>query len=312
MKQKSAGSAGGQFYDKVLQDALSLTVWDFATFKNFVVRDEAIVDVHGMYISAYPRGQWERYTCTRGLLRCSFSYEGQCEGLKLLDGPIVQSPTLYLFPDFHFRIPGRQCGIDVAPDTHIRELSMKKLLLATILVSAMLPLNAKTVSDETWSYSSSESRMVSGDATLLVRPKIVDVTPITSERLAWTKTIEGDEYSSRLSYFSNGTVNIEGSKLNMQTYVVYLVSTGKLAAANGKMTPCDVLMAPLFDMQFTEKGCVVNFSGYPAAYSKWENATGADVEVVRAAGGIRNSKSSAVNTNNLGVEQVEEKVKTLF
>ena len=236
----------------------------------------------------------------------------QCKGLKLLDGPIVQFPTLYLFPDFHFRIPGRQCGIDVAPDTHIRELSMKKLLLATILVSAMLTLNAKTVSDETWSYSSSESRMVSGDATLLVRPKIVDVTPITSERLAWTKTIEGDEYSSRLSYFSNGTVNIEGSKLNMQTYVVYLVSTGKLAAANGKMTPCDVLMAPLFDMQFTEKGCVVNFSGYPAAYSKWENATGADVEVVRAAGGIRNSKSSAVNTNNLGVEQVEEKVKTLF
>ena len=247
-----------------------------------------------------------------GFCICSFSYEGQCEGLKLLDGPIVQFPTLYLCPDFHFRIPGRQCGIDVAPDTHIRELSMKKLLLATILVSAMLPLNAKTVSDETWSYSSSESRMVSGDATLLVRPKIVDVTPITSERLAWTKTIEGDEYSSRLSYFSNGTVNIEGSKLNMQTYVVYLVSTGKLAAANGKMTPCDVLMAPLFDMQFTEKGCVVNFSGYPAAYSKWENATGADVEVVRAAGGIRNSKSSAVNTNNLGVEQVEEKVKTLF
>ena len=247
-----------------------------------------------------------------GFCICSFSYEGQCECLKLLDGPIVQFPTLYLFPDFHLRIPGRLCAINVAPDTHIRELSMKKLLLATILVSALFPLNAKTESNEVWSYSSSESRMVSGDATLLVRPKIVDVTPLTSERLSWQKTIEGDEYTSRLSYFNNGSVNIEGSKLNMQTYVVYLVSTGKLAATAGKMTPCDVLLAPLFDMQFTEKGCVVNFSGYPAAYGKWENATAADVEVVRAAGGIRDSRSSAVSTGNLGVEKVQENVKTIF
>ena len=50
-------------------------------------------------VSARQRAARERgwYTYRRGLLRCSFNWIGQCEGLYAWDGQQVQTPALFSY-----------------------------------------------------------------------------------------------------------------------------------------------------------------------------------------------------------------------
>lgn len=186
---------------------------------------------------------------------------------------------------------------------------MKKMLaLGCMAIAAILTAGAKNVSESTWSFGSAESRMTQGDASMFVKPIVVELVPKSKTRLKWRIEIKGDDYVSRLAYTPSGDVNIEGSQFNMQTYAVYLASVGELASTDGKSMTCDVLLAPLFNMQFTESNCIVEFTGYPADYANWQTATVEEFQNwILNENRVKRDSSKATVRGTVGVEEVSVK-----
>lgn len=153
---------------------------------------------------------------------------------------------------------------------------MKKTVFTLLLAAgALQPLSAKNVVEEQyWNFGSSQSRMVQSDAHLYVRPFVVELQLMGTERMSWKMRIGGDEYISRWSCDSRGDINPDQTKLNMQNYAVYKASVGEAVPFGHKESvKCDVIVAPLFNMSFTQDSCFIEFTGYPAVYSNWHTAT---------------------------------------
>ena len=151
---------------------------------------------------------------------------------------------------------------------------MKKTVFTLLLAAgAFLSSNAKNDVEVQWNYDTSQSRMVQGDAHLYVRPFVVDLKLLTDERLSWHVEISGTEYESRLDMDSRGEINMENSQQNLQSYAIYKASVGTQAPIGHAAIKCDVIVAPLFNMTFNQNGCVIDFTGYPAAYTNWKSAT---------------------------------------
>lgn len=151
---------------------------------------------------------------------------------------------------------------------------MKKTVFTLLLAAgAFVSTSAKNDVEMQWNYDTSQSRMVQGDAHLYVRPFVVDLKLLTEERLSWHVEIKGTEYESRLDIDSRGEINMENSQQNLQSYAIYKASVGTEAPIGRAALKCDVIVAPLFNMTFNQDGCVIDFTGYPAAYTNWKSAT---------------------------------------
>lgn len=191
---------------------------------------------------------------------------------------------------------------------------MKKFFIAALAALAVIPAAADTKVTNAWTYSSSQARMTSGDASLFVRPLVVEIKPTSTTRLKYTKTITGTEFESRLAQNYRGEIDIEATKDNMRSYVVYLASMGQLAPKNGSAVECDVFLAPLFDMTFNYQGdkgeCVIEFTGYPAVYTNWKTATDTEYN-----GWIRYEQEQKLGKvrqvqGTIGVEETEVRTQT--
>lgn len=152
---------------------------------------------------------------------------------------------------------------------------MKKTVFTLLLAAgAILPLSAKTNVEEQWNFGAAQSRMLQSDAHLYVRPFVVELQLTGNERLSWKMRFGGEEYVSRWSLDSRGEVNPDQTKINMQNYAVYKASVGEAAPIGSKEgVKCDVIVAPLFNMSFSQDSCIIEFTGYPAVYSNWHTAT---------------------------------------
>lgn len=151
---------------------------------------------------------------------------------------------------------------------------MKKTVFTLLLAAGtLLSMSAKTDVEVQWSYKNSQARMVSSDAHLYVRPYTVELALMDSTRYKWRVPITGDDYNSRLSFDNRGDINIEQTQRNMQTYAVYKASVGAQSPEGRNKVECDVILAPLFNMEFNQNGCVIEFTGYPAVYKNWGTAT---------------------------------------
>lgn len=102
-------------------------------------------------------------------------------------------------------------------------------------------------------YRQSQSRMLEPQQQVFVRPLVVDLNVITTERQKAVWPFEGDI-------------------TKMTTQDIYNLKINALYLTAQKMD-ADVIVAPTFDIRTVKKGIEITVIGFPAKYENWKVAT---------------------------------------
>ena len=129
---------------------------------------------------------------------------------------------------------------------------MKKTLFSLVVMTMLIGWSQSVMAQKV-EYRQSQSRMIEPQSQVFVRPLIVDLQVLTTER-------QVDEWEVPEIDITKATV---GDSANEKIKALY-----KSARAHD----ADVIVAPTFDIRSAKKGVIITVIGFPAKYVNWQVA----------------------------------------
>lgn len=143
---------------------------------------------------------------------------------------------------------------------------MKKLLIAAVFFSTVSASKAeKTVR---FDFQTSEARQLEVTPSTYVHPLVAEVVVDTKTgRIRDTWTLSVADYRSRV-YNDDPEATLQ----NLRAYGLFKSS---------EKHNCDLIVAPTFDINISDRGVEINLIGYPANFTNWSTGTKADYEWIQ-------------------------------